>query len=126
MKLSPRKTRTKTPSTSPKYFLVQLSCATAILSSSYNKVTRQTPVAHVPSLHLLWPSTHQKSPNLHAPTGAHRSGLFPSVSRRSLHPCHSTGERACQPRIGTRLDFRHTSIRPLETTSAPAARTSFA
>src|SRR5207244_11198539 len=64
--------------------------------------------------------------HLHAPFGAHRSGLFLSVSRQSPHACHSTGAQACQPRSGIRMKSSQTSGRELETTSAPADRTSFA
>src|SRR5256885_9631606 len=85
-KLSPRKTSTNVPSTSARYFLVQLS-ATAITSSSssFDQISRDDAYRmSSPFLHLLWGRMHEKSPNLHAPVGAHRSGLFPSVSRQSL------------------------------------------
>src|SRR2546423_5242827 len=68
----------------------------------------------------------KKSPNLHAPFGAHRSGLVPSVSRQSPHACHSTGEGVCQSRIEVAWKALQTSGRALDTTSAPAARTAAA
>src|SRR5439155_18460119 len=64
--------------------------------------------------------------HLHAPFGAHRSGLFISVSRQSPPACHSTGARTCQLRSGIRMKSSQTSECELETTSAPADRTSFA
>src|SRR4029077_2140067 len=55
-KLSPRKTRTNVPSTSARYFLVQLS-DTAITSSSsllINVARKRLPDDPAPFVHLLW------------------------------------------------------------------------
>src|SRR5437899_6731383 len=68
----------------------------------------------------------KKSPNLHAPAGAHRSGLFPSCPASRCRLVHSTRIGLCQSPIRASRNSRQSLSSALATTSAPAASTAAA
>src|SRR5438132_1631330 len=68
----------------------------------------------------------KKSPNLHAPFGAHRSGLFPSCPASRCRLVHSTRIGLCQSPIRASRNSRQSPSSARATTSAPAASTAAA